>query len=249
MEAFSLCCSLFKKKFRTFKKTGTGAAIGRTQEFIALKKDRTEFPVELSLSALKLQGEWHAFGIVRDISKRKRAEKQLRESERRYKELSITDDLTKLFNSRHFYNRLHLEVERTNRYHHPLSLLMVDIDDFKKFNDTYGHLAGDKALAKTGEAIQKILRDSDSGYRYGGEEFAVILPETAGPGAVQVAERIRKELAGMPISLTDGANRHITVSIGISELRVEEKLADFISRADENLYTAKASGKNRVVFI
>ena len=136
----------------------------------------------------------------RDITAQRQIEQELRESEKRYKELSITDGLTKLYNSRHFYDGLQLEIERANRYHRSLALLMIDIDDFKKFNDTYGHLVGDKVLAQTGEVIRNALREADTGYRYGGEEFAVILPETVGPGAVEVAERIRKELAAIPIS-------------------------------------------------
>ena len=201
------------------------------------------------MSALKLQGEWHSFGIVRDISNRKWAEEQLRESEKRYKELSITDGLTKLYNSRHFYNNLQLEMERANRYHRSLALLMIDIDDFKKFNDTHGHLAGDKVLAKTGAVIQSVLREADTGYRYGGEEFAVILPETVGTGAVEVAERIRKELAAMPLSLKSKTSRFITASMGVSELQAKDKLSEFIRRADKNLYIAKTEGKNRVIFI
>jgi two-component system, cell cycle response regulator len=126
---------------------------------------------------------------------------------------------------------------------------MIDIDDFKKFNDTYGHLAGDKVLAKTGEVIRNALREADTGYRYGGEEFAVILPETVGPGALQVAERIRKELAAMPLLLKAKTNRNITASMGISELQAKDKLSEFIGRADKNLYAAKAEGKNRVIFI
>jgi diguanylate cyclase (GGDEF)-like protein/PAS domain S-box-containing protein len=238
-----------KEKFGIFKKTGEGAAIGKTTELVAVRKDQTEFPIELSLSVLKLQGEWHSFGIVRDISDRKRAEAQLRESEKRYKELSITDSLTKLYNFRHFHNNMQLEMERANRYHRGLALLMIDIDDFKRFNDTYGHLAGDMALAKTGAVIQSALREADSGYRYGGEEFAVILPETFGLGAVQVAERIRQDIAAMPISLRATTRLNITASMGVSELQTKDKLSDFIRRADENLYTAKTDGKNRVIFI
>ena len=241
--------NVFKKKFSAFKRTGKGAGIGKTIEFIALRKNQTEFPIELSLSALKLQGEWHSFGIVRDISDRKRAEKQLLESEKRYRELSITDGLTKLYNSRHFYASLRLEMERAHRYHRSLALLMIDIDNFKKFNDTYGHLAGDRVLAKTGAVIRSALREADTGYRYGGEEFAVILPETVGPGAVQVAERIRKELAAMPISPKAKTNRNITASMGVSELQAKDKLSEFIRRADENLYAAKTAGKNRVTFV
>ena len=241
--------NVFKKKFSAFRRTGKGDGIGKTMEFVAIRKDQTEFPIELSLSALKLQGDWHSFGIVRDISERKRAEEQLRESEKRYKELSITDSLTKLYNSRHFYASLQLEMERAYRYDRSLALLMIDIDDFKRFNDTHGHLTGDKVLAKTGVAIRKALREADTGYRYGGEEFAVILPETVGPGAVQVAERIRKELAAMPLLLKAKKNRNITASMGVSELQAKDKLSEFIRRADKNLYTAKTEGKNRVIFI
>ena len=240
---------VFKENFRTFKKSGTGGGIGKTLEFDALRRDKTEFPIELSLSAIKLQGDWHSFGIVRDISNRKRAEKKLRGSEKRYKALSITDGLTKLYNSRHFYARLQLEFERANRYRRPLTLFMVDIDDFKKFNDNFGHLTGDKVLAKTGEVIRNALRETDSGYRYGGEEFAIILPETGGLGAIQVAERIRIELEATPFPLKPDTSRSITVSIGVSQLQAKEKLSEFLKRADENLYIAKSKGKNQVIFI
>ena len=239
----------FKKSFKTFKKTGTGGRIGKTYEFVALKKDKSEFPIELSLSALKLRGEWHSFGIVRDISKRKQAEEKLRQSEKRYRELSITDDLTKLYNSRHFYTRLQLEIERADRYHRPLALFLLDIDDFKKFNDNYGHLTGNKVLVKTGDVIRNALRETDSGYRYGGEEFAVILPETDGPGALQVAERLRLELESTPFAINPSTRRSITASIGISQLQEKENLVEFIKRADDNLYVAKAKGKNQAIFI
>ena len=238
-----------KEKFGIFKETGKGAAIGKTTELVALRKDQTEFPIELSLSVFKLQGEWHSFGIVRDISDRKRAEEQLRESEKRYRELSITDGLTKLYNSRHFHHNVRLEMQRANRYDRALALLMIDIDDFKRFNDTYGHLAGDLALAKTGTVIRDALREADTGYRYGGEEFAVILPETVGPGAVQVAERIRQDIAALPILKIAKPSFNITASIGVSELQAKDKLSEFIRRADENLYAAKTEGKNRVIFI
>jgi diguanylate cyclase (GGDEF)-like protein len=126
---------------------------------------------------------------------------------------------------------------------------MIDIDNFKRFNDTYGHLAGDQALAKTGAVIRSALREADTGYRYGGEEFAVILPETVGPGAVQVAERIRQDIAAMPILKKAKPSLTITASMGVSELQAEDKLSEFIRRADQNLYAAKTDGKNRVIFI
>jgi len=185
----------------------------------------------------------------RDITAQRQIEQELRESEKRYKELSITDGLTNLYNSRHFYTILELEINRAHRYRRALALLMIDIDDFKRFNDTYGHQAGDKVLAQTGAVIRSALREADTGYRYGGEEFVVILPETVGPGAVQLSERIRKELAEMPISLKAKTNDHITASMGVSELQEKDKLSEFVKRADENLYAAKKEGKNRVIFI
>ena len=185
----------------------------------------------------------------RDITAQRQIEQALRESEKRYRELSITDGLTKLYNSRHFYTSLQLEMERANRYHRALSLLMIDIDDFKKFNDTYGHLAGDKVLAQTGTVIRNALREADTGYRYGGEEFVLILPETGGPGAVRVAERIRIELAAMQIKPLANTRRQITASMGISELRAKDTMSEFVRRADNNLYAAKTEGKNRVIFI
>ncbi len=191
----------------------------------------------------------HLAYFSRDITAQRQIEQELRESEKRYKELSITDGLTNLYNSRHFYTILELEINRAHRYRRALTLLMIDIDDFKKFNDTYGHLAGDRVLAQTGAVIRSALREADTGYRYGGEEFAVILPETVGPGAVQLAERIRKEMAEMPIALTAKTNDYITVSMGVSELQEKDKLSEFVKRADENLYAAKKEGKNRVIFI
>jgi two-component system cell cycle response regulator len=111
------------------------------------------------------------------------------------KRLSITDGLTKLYNSRYFYNQLKAEIDRTSRYQRPLSLLLLDIDQFKEYNDSFGHLEGDKVLVRLGQAIKSCLRKMDSAYRYGGEEFTVILPETEGDEAATVAERIRSCVA------------------------------------------------------
>jgi len=187
-------------------------------------------------------------GIVRDITAQKAMEEALRESEKKYKELSITDDLTGLFNQRHFYNQLRAEIERIQRYKHPLALLLLDVDNFKIYNDTYGHLAGDKVLSKLGEVIRNSIRKTDSAYRYGGEEFTVILTETRGQDAGVAAERLRKRFADevfFPVPLEPV---RVTVSVGISNYRDGEEIASFVKRADQNMYEAKAKGKNCVYY-
>jgi diguanylate cyclase (GGDEF)-like protein/PAS domain S-box-containing protein len=187
-------------------------------------------------------------GIVRDITAQKEMEEALRESERKYRELSITDDLTGLFNQRHFYNQLRVEIDRIQRYEHPLALLLLDVDSFKIYNDTYGHLDGDKVLAKLGEVIRKSIRKTDSGYRYGGEEFTVFLTETQGRDAVVAAERLRKKFAEevfFPVPLEPVS---VTVSIGIANYREGEEIASFVKRADQSMYKAKSQGKNCVFF-
>ena len=187
-------------------------------------------------------------GIVRDITAQKAMEEALRESEEKYKELSITDDLTGLFNQRHFYDQLRAEIDRVQRYKHPLALLLLDVDNFKIYNDTYGHLAGDKVLAKLGQVIRASIRKTDAGYRYGGEEFTVILPETQGHNAVVAAERLRKRFAEeifFPVPLEPVG---VTVSVGIAGYRDGEDVASFVKRADQNMYEAKAKGKNCVYY-
>ncbi len=181
-----------------------------------------------------------------DITALKKAEAELRESERRYRELSITDDLTKLYNWRYFYNQLQGELKRAKRYHRPLSVLMLDIDDFKRFNDRFTHPEGDRVLARLGENIRSCLRNTDSAYRYGGEEFAVILAETAGSEAAVVGQRIRVGFEAETFDPTPGEKVGMTVSVGVAQYREDEEPPTFIKRADKAMYVAKGKGKNRV---
>ncbi|MBN2255269.1 MAG: diguanylate cyclase [Deltaproteobacteria bacterium] len=189
-----------------------------------------------------------AIETLEDITARKLAEEALKESEMRYMEMSITDGLTKLFNSRHFHAQLKAETERARRYGHPLSIMMLDIDDFKDFNDTFGHFEGDRVLVRLGQVITGCLRKTDSGYRYGGEEFTLILPETKGEAALPLAERIREEFENE--TFTPGHDRRIskTVSIGVTEYIPGEVLSDFLKRVDDGMYSAKRLGKNQVFF-
>jgi len=163
--------------------------------------------------------------------------------------LAITDDLTQLYNSRHFNTQIKAEVDRATRYFHSLALLLFDIDFFKKYNDTYGHLAGDKVLATIGRLVRNCLRTMDSAYRYGGEEFTVILPETTGTEAQHVAERIRSCIEDEPFSPVPGKEVTVTVSLGITEYQSGESPEDLIRRSDEAMYQSKRKGRNRITLL
>jgi diguanylate cyclase (GGDEF)-like protein len=163
--------------------------------------------------------------------------------------LAITDGLTKLYNLRHFYNQLEIEIDRSNRYGHPLALLLLDIDNFKMYNDTYGHLEGDKVLVRLGQIIKSCLRTMDCAYRYGGEEFTIILPETTGKEAKNVAHRIKTsvEIESFFPESEDIVN--ITISIGVTEYSRKEPLTTVIKRADRAMYNSKAKGRNAISFL
>lgn len=186
---------------------------------------------------------------ITDISSRVNAELLLKESEGRYKELSIVDELTGLFNKRHFNKTLESETDRARRYNRPLSMIIMDIDNFKHFNDTYGHAEGDRVLSAMGRIITKSIRTTDRANRYGGEEFTVILPDTTGQNAIAVAERIRLNFANEDFFPRTDEKVNKTVSIGITQFLPEDTPNSLIKRADKNLYTAKESGKNRYVLI
>jgi diguanylate cyclase (GGDEF)-like protein len=162
------------------------------------------------------------------------------------KELAITDDLTKLFNSRHFYAQLEYEVNRFNRYKRPFSIMMIDLDHFKRFNDTYGHLEGDRILRRVGRKITSCMRTMDTAYRYGGEEFTVLLPETDCNAALTVAERIKDSISSE--TLEDVNDSRITVSIGVSEYSESDSITHLIKRADKAMYAAKQQGRNRIAY-
>lgn len=170
-------------------------------------------------------------------------QKQLEEANARLEERSLTDKLTGVANRAGFDQRLNEEIERCKRYGSQLSLLMLDMDHFKHYNDAHGHLAGDEALAAAARTMQDICRPVDAIARYGGEEFAVILPATDRDGAVQTAERLRKAIAATPLSAGS-----ITVSIGISTLDSHDKTPrQLIHAADKALYEAKGAGRNCVI--
>jgi len=186
---------------------------------------------------------------LKRVLKERRLIAERRHMERRLRELTLTDDLTKLFNSRHFFEQIQSEIDRANRYNHPLSLLLLDIDGFKRFNDTYGHMEGDKVLSRLGEIIRGCMRKNDSGYRYGGDEFTAILPMTHGKEAMTVAERIRQGFCATTFTPEPGNKFEATVSVGIAEREQDEGWEQLTKRADKAMYKAKKNGGNQTCFL
>ena len=176
----------------------------------------------------------------------KETQQELKESEQRYRELSIIDDLTQLYNSRHFYYQLKIELDRSNRYEQPLTLLLLDLDNFKTFNDAYGHIEGDQVLMRLGQVVKRCLRETDFAYRYGGEEFTILLPMTTSADGAVTAERIRAEFKKETFSPAAGQEVHVTVSIGLAQYKPQEEMKVFVHRVDQLMYQGKKNGKDRV---
>ncbi len=180
--------------------------------------------------------------------KLRRLQAELQATNSELERLTKVDALTDVSNRRHFNLQLEEELRRARRYDRPFSVAILDIDFFKKVNDTYGHPAGDAALRAVAAVCKRILRCHDTIARYGGEEFAVILPETNREGALLAADRLREAIEREAIE-HDGKTLSVTVSIGVASFPHElaTKPGDLISLADAALYDAKRSGRNRVV--
>jgi diguanylate cyclase (GGDEF)-like protein len=172
----------------------------------------------------------------------------LREKAQRFQLMSITDPLTGLLNRRYLEERFAEEVERSKRYHYPLSFVMIDIDGFKSYNDTFGHQAGDDILRATAQCIRGSLRNFDVAARYGGEEFSLVLPETEVTAATALAERLRREVERQLGAESPVARRPVTISVGVASLGPVLQTTHKVMRAaDQALYAAKKQGKNRVI--
>jgi diguanylate cyclase (GGDEF)-like protein len=166
---------------------------------------------------------------------------------KRAEALSVTDDLTHLYNSRYLNQVLRKETKRASRSGRPLSLLFIDLDGFKGINDTHGHLFGSRALVEASELIRMSARETDVAARYGGDEFAVVLPDTGGEGAFAVGERIRERVASHRFLVSDGLDVHLTASVGLATLPDVAASADeLVAAADKAMYRVKDSGKNGI---
>ena len=166
---------------------------------------------------------------------------------KRVEALSVTDDLTHLYNSRYLNSVLRRETKRASRSGRPLSLLFIDLDGFKAVNDTHGHLCGSRALVEAAAVIRGSARETDVVARFGGDEFALVLPDTGGEGAFAVGERIRERLAAHLFLASEGLTIRLTASVGVATLPGAAASADeLVSAADRAMYLVKDSGKNGI---
>jgi len=180
----------------------------------------------------------------------------LRASESKYRQLAITDSLTGLYNLRYFFAIAEKEFRRALRHRRPVSVIMLDIDNFKAINDRHGHAVGDTVLREFSVNLTRVLRGADVLARYGGEEFIVLLPETGPEAGVAVAAKLRKNVEGCFIGLESGC-LNITASFGVSSftafsgnrLTAAEIMEQTVKRADQALYRSKNAGKNRVTYL
>lgn len=182
----------------------------------------------------------HLVHIVNQTLEKYLTLKEKEKLEEEVRRLSITDDLTGLYNHRYFFKTLESELVRRKRQKTSLSLIMFDLDNFKGYNDLFGHLEGDRVLKKIGEIVKHSIRSNvDSGYRYGGDEFAALLIGATRDQALHIAERIRS-------TIEEAGFEKITVSIGLAEFKEHMNMEGFVKSADDAMYVAKHSGGNRV---
>jgi diguanylate cyclase (GGDEF)-like protein/PAS domain S-box-containing protein len=221
--------------FTRFVESGEGSLIGRTTALQAKRRGGEEFPVEIALSAVKLRGQWSAVGIVRDATERMQKEERL-------KQLATTDTLTGISNRRHFDEVLANEINRAARYSTPLSLILFDIDHFKRINDTCGHHAGDRVLIQFALIVGGAIRAIDLFARWGGEEFAILMPNCDLNAGRLLAEKLRMLLEKQHFADVG----QVSCSFGVVEYSAGDDVGGLMKRVDRCLYHAKASGRNRV---
>jgi diguanylate cyclase (GGDEF)-like protein/PAS domain S-box-containing protein len=221
---------------RRFLQTGEARMVGRTLELQALRREQGEFPVELTVTAIQDHGEWSFHAFVVDISERRAAEHERSMLLARLEAQARTDELTGLPNRRAWGEELRRELARAQRRGSTLSVMMLDLDHFKDYNDTHGHQAGDRLLREAAAGWRSTLRLTDMIARYGGEEFAVLLPECPPRNASEIVAR-----------MTACTPAGQTLSAGIAVWDGVEPADALMGRADQALYEAKRSGRNRSV--
>lgn len=206
-----------------------------------LRSDGNEFPVEVTISKIRVGNELEMTAVIRDISERERLIDELSRAAKH-------DSLTGIFNRRHGTESLKTELTRCERFNHVVSVVMFDLDHFKLVNDSHGHPCGDKVLVFVAKIASQTLRDIDVLCRWGGEEFLILLPETSGEDAANLAERVREAIAENPVVGCGEQPIGVTASFGVAAADGKDTTPEaLIDRADKALYRAKALGRNRVV--
>jgi diguanylate cyclase (GGDEF)-like protein/PAS domain S-box-containing protein len=214
---------------------------GKYVESSAVTRSGKKVPFHISVSKSISGGKRFYNAILRDVSQIKAYEEDLQI-------LANTDSLTRLYNRRQLYPMMQKDLDHAVRKKIPFSVLLIDIDHFKKFNDTYGHAGGDLLLVHFADKMRSALRKIDSAFRFGGEEFIVLLPETTGEAAMVPAERVRQLIADSRLSMPPESRPvSFTISVGIAGHRNGDTLDDVIRHADLAMYAAKSGGRNRVV--
>jgi diguanylate cyclase (GGDEF)-like protein/PAS domain S-box-containing protein len=222
----------------------------------ARRRDGSQFPAEIGLTPIQLAAGWYTLSLIIDMTIQKQAEDrisllamELEQANEQLEQLASTDPLTGLFNRRVFDEQLKAQIRLMKRMSKPLSLLVIDLDGFKQYNDRHGHLAGDQVLKTMARLFSQNMRTSDIIARFGGEEFVAILPDTTGPAALQLAERMR-----LAVRAHAWENDGITISLGAATLTFTEtssaqepgERTRLFSEADQALYHSKSSGRDRV---
>lgn len=217
----------------------------RTQKYRVFESDWRD-GTWIQVSELLLDNQFMVVS-TRDITELKQTQIKLQQALEHISKIASIDELTQIFNRRSFNERAEAEVKRCQRYRHPLSLLLLDIDHFKNVNDTYGHANGDLVLQAFAQLFKGHLRDSDVFARFGGEEFALVLPETNISSAEKLTNRLSKLLAQQQITAIDSKTViSITVSSGLTALGdITDNLENMLIRADKALYESKQNGRNR----
>jgi len=215
----------------------------KSVRFIGEKK---EFDVENEFENIQQN-----FNVLHDefqskINELNKVSKKLIDSNNKFKELALSDELTSLYNRRSFDLRLIEETSRSDRYKQELSLIMIDLDDFKRYNDTHGHQTGDKLLKEVAYMTRKSIRESDSAFRYGGDEFTVLLPVCDLKNAEHVAQRLVEKVSIHEFKNIEGQRLgRVTISCGVACYK--GKLEAFVAEADKHLFAAKTSGKGLII--
>jgi diguanylate cyclase (GGDEF)-like protein/PAS domain S-box-containing protein len=215
-------------------------------QFHGLRKNGALIDIETHASVMEIGGELALVSVIMDVTERTRAERERQALQERLREQSIRDALTGLYNRRYLEETLARELISAARQHHPVSVIMGDLDHFKAVNDHYGHVAGDEVLRIFGSLMKRHARASDIYCRYGGEEFLLVLPHMAKDAAADRAEQLRSAMAAAPVPY--GASQiAVTASFGVATFPDDGRIGDeLVAAADRALYAAKASGRNRV---